>query len=223
VGDLSFHLALFVPNRSKSGVPTYFQLRWGWIFLERTQILSGIHFTRHFIELVLGETKQFVGSSVNVILTQQTCGQRSSRSTSAGSKRETLAFYVSIRMWLMFQISKCRGESHLNLCTTLVLAKRMRLHGGDFRQILRPNTFFNRNSPMRSRILFPSIEILHRPRSSCFLYFESRNIYQIRMKKRSASVQVCFLQTCSSADSMFSVSRSRLGRTVSFPQEPIRW
>jgi len=45
--------------------------------------MSGIQFTPHHddcIECVLVETKQFVGSNVNVILTQQTCGQRSSMS-----------------------------------------------------------------------------------------------------------------------------------------------
>jgi len=51
-------------------------LRWGWVFLEQTRILSEMHCTRHFIELVVVETKQFVGSDVNAILTCQTCGQR---------------------------------------------------------------------------------------------------------------------------------------------------
>ena len=60
-------------------------LRWGWVFLQRTWILSRIQFTRHFIEFVFVETQQFVGSNVYVILTRQTCGQRSSMS--AGSKR----------------------------------------------------------------------------------------------------------------------------------------
>ena len=46
------------------------------VFSERTRILSGIQFTRHFIEFVLVETKQFIGSDVNVILTRRTCGQR---------------------------------------------------------------------------------------------------------------------------------------------------
>jgi len=36
--------------------------RWGWVFLERTQILSGIQFTRHFMEFVFVEAKQFVGT-----------------------------------------------------------------------------------------------------------------------------------------------------------------
>ena len=33
-------------------------LRWGWVFLERTRILSEIQFTRHFIEIIVAETKQ---------------------------------------------------------------------------------------------------------------------------------------------------------------------
>jgi len=45
-------------------------LRWGWVFLERTQVLSGIQFTTHFIEFLVVETKQFVGSFVNVVLTR---------------------------------------------------------------------------------------------------------------------------------------------------------
>jgi len=50
-------------------------LRWGWVFLERTRILSGIQFTKQFIEFVVVETEQFVSSNINVILTRQTCGQ----------------------------------------------------------------------------------------------------------------------------------------------------
>jgi len=52
---------------------------------QKPRILSGIQFTRHFIEFVVVETKLFVGSNVNVILTL-TCGQRLSRA--AGSKKE---------------------------------------------------------------------------------------------------------------------------------------
>ena len=67
-------------------------LRWVWVFFEQTGILSGIQFTRHIIEFVLVETKWFVGSNVNQILTRQTCGRRSS--SAAGSKRRLLAFYI---------------------------------------------------------------------------------------------------------------------------------
>ena len=59
VGDLNHHLALFVANWSKSEFPTYFQLRCGCIFLEQSQILSGIQFTRYFIKLVLAKPSAF--------------------------------------------------------------------------------------------------------------------------------------------------------------------
>ena len=74
--------------RSFEKYPTW---RWGWVFLERTRILSGIQFTTHFIESFVVETKRFVSSFVNVILTRQTCGQRSSRP--AESKRRALGNY----------------------------------------------------------------------------------------------------------------------------------
>ena len=77
---------------SKRGV-----LRWGWVFLERTRILNGIQFTTHFIEFLVVGTKRFVCSTVNVILTRQTCGQRSSRA--AESKRRALETYISERNW----------------------------------------------------------------------------------------------------------------------------
>ena len=46
-------------------------LRWGWVFLERTWILSGIQFTTHFIDFFVVETKRVVGSFVKVILTER--------------------------------------------------------------------------------------------------------------------------------------------------------
>ena len=39
-----------------------------------TQILNGVQFTGCFIEFVVVEAKQFVGSTLNVILTWQICG-----------------------------------------------------------------------------------------------------------------------------------------------------
>jgi len=65
-------------------------------------------FTRHFIEFNVVQTKQFVGSNVNVILTRQTCGQRSSRA--AVSKRQALEIDFSERLSYMFPISKCRED-----------------------------------------------------------------------------------------------------------------
>jgi len=86
-------------------------LRWDWVFLERTRILSGIQSATYFIEIFVVETKRFIGSFVNVILTRQTCGQRSSRA--CGSKRQTITNYFSERICYMFLISKCRGDRDL--------------------------------------------------------------------------------------------------------------
>ena len=56
------------------------------------------------------ETKRFVNSHgfVNVILTRQTCGQRSSRA--AESKRRALENCFSEQICYMFLMSKCRGD-----------------------------------------------------------------------------------------------------------------
>ena len=67
------------------------ELRWGWVFLERTQILIGIQFTTYFIDFFVVETKRFVSNSLNAILTRQTCGQRSSKA--AESKHQALGTY----------------------------------------------------------------------------------------------------------------------------------
>jgi len=85
----------------------------GWLFLERTRILSGIQFTTYFIEIFVVETKRFVGSFVNVILTRQTCGQRSSRA--AESKRRAIENYFSKHICYMFPISEFRGDRHAQL------------------------------------------------------------------------------------------------------------
>jgi len=46
---------------------------------------SGIQFTLHFMIFFVVETK-FVGSTLNMIVTRQTCGQRSGSSMSARGK-----------------------------------------------------------------------------------------------------------------------------------------
>jgi len=104
-----------------------------WVLLEPGRILSGIQFTKYFIEIVVVETKQFNISNLNVILMQQTCRQHSSMA--AGSKRRALAFYFRMQICHMFLISKCREELDLGLCTTSVLAKRMPPRTGKVRQI----------------------------------------------------------------------------------------
>jgi len=67
------------------------QLRWGWVFVEGIDLNE--QYTTYFIESFVVETKQFIGSFVNVILTRQTCGQRSSRA--AESKHRGKGNYFS--------------------------------------------------------------------------------------------------------------------------------
>jgi len=149
-------------------------LRWGWVFLERTRILSGIQFTTQFIDFFVVETKRFVGRSVTVILTRQTCGQRSSRA--AESKRPALGNYFSELICYMFPMSKCRGDRDLGLCTTSGLAFREPQRNSKIRFFLRRNTFLCRKSPLRIGSPNASPEVVHRPRSQSPLHFDIRNI-----------------------------------------------
>ena len=156
----------------------YKWLRWGWVFLEQTRILSGIQFTTHFIEFFVVETKRFVGSTVNVILTRQTCGQRSSKA--AESKRRALGNYFSGRICYMFLISKYRRDWDLGLCTTSGLAFGEPQHNVDF---LEENVFGrrkNRNLSLRCGSPNASPEVVHRPRFRSPLHFDTGNIQRIR-------------------------------------------
>jgi len=86
------------------------------------------------------KTKRFVSSSVNVILTRQTCIQRSSRA--AEIQRRALDNYFPESIWYIFLISKCRGDWNLSQCTFWVLAKRETLRNAKFQFFLRAKHFF---------------------------------------------------------------------------------
>jgi len=149
-------------------------LRWGWVFLERTRILSGIQFTTHCIEIFVVETKRFGGSFVNVILTRQTCGQRLSRT--AESKRRALGNYFFERICYMFLISKCRGDRDLGLCTTsgLTIGEPRRNGDSPKKNVFRRSK--NRILSLRCGSPNASPEVVHRPRSESPLHFDIRNI-----------------------------------------------
>ena len=147
---------------------------WGWVFLERTRILSGIQFTTYFIENFVVETKRFVGRTVHVILTRRTCGQRSSRA--AESKRRAIGNYFSERICYMFLISKCRGDQDLGLCTTPVLAFGERSAMAKSEE---KNVFWRRENrilPLRCGSSNASTDVEHIPRSRSPLHFDIRNI-----------------------------------------------
>jgi len=154
--------------------PQRIYLRWGWVFLERTRILSGIQFTTHFIGIFVVEKKRFVGSFVNVILTQQICGQRSSRF--AASNRRALGNYFSMRICYMFPISKYRGDWDLDVFTNSGLAFGEPMRRGKFRN---KNVFRRRKNqilPLRCGFPNASPEVLQTPRIRFPLHFVIRNI-----------------------------------------------
>ena len=59
-----------------------------------------------------------------------------------------LPLHFSVRFCYMFLTSKCRGEWEVGVCMTAGLAETMPRHSGEFRRILRPNTFKNRQSAL---------------------------------------------------------------------------
>ena len=151
-------------------------LRYSWVFLEGTRILSRFQFTRHVIKFVLVETKRFVDNHPNRILTRQMCRQLSIKPP---SKRRALAFHFSIWIW-----SKCRGDSDPGLCTTSVLVYTMPLRGGDLRLQNVFDSKICRNLLMCGCILFASTKVVHRPRSNPPLHFDIRNIWWIRTPRK---------------------------------------
>jgi len=85
----------------------------------------------------------------------------------------------------MFYESNCGEESDIGLCKISRHAEKVHLRSADFRQILWPNTFFDLKSALRSRTIFASPEVVHRPRSELLLLFQvdPQNICQIHLQK----------------------------------------
>ena len=200
------------------------RLRWGWVFLERTRILSGIQFTTYFIEIFVVETKRFVSSFVNVILTRQTCGQRSSRV--AESKRQTIGNYFSERICYMFLISKCRGDRDLGLCTTSVLAFGEPQRNGKIRE-KKCFDVWKLAFCRCAAVLQAQVPKLCTALDLSLLYILILGTYsKFARKNNFLALGVCFPQPCSSAGRRFARSRSRVQnyrRIVSFPQQKFRW
>jgi len=188
------------------------------------RIISEIQFTTHFIEFFVVETKWFVGSFVNVILTRQTCGQRSSRA--AKSKRQALGNYFPERICYMYLISKCRRDRDLGLCTTSVLAFGAQQRNGKIRFFLRRNTFFSGSRHCAS-VFQTQVLKLCTDLDLGLLYILILGTYsEFARENNFLALCVCFSQPCSSAGRRFAASRSRLQnyrRIISFPQQKIRW
>jgi len=199
-------------------------LRWGWVFLERTRILSGIQFTTHFIDFFVVQTKWFGGSFVHVILTRQTCGQRLSKA--AESKRRALGNYFSERIYYIFLILKCTGDWDLSLCTTSGISFGEPQRNGKIRCFLRRNTVFSRSRNCAA-VLFSQVPKLCTELDLSLLYIlTSGTCSKFARDNNFQALGVCFPQPCSSAGSKFAASRSRLQyyrRIISFAQQKNRW
>jgi len=116
-----------------------------------------------------------VGSFVNVILTRQTCGQRSSRTWER--KRRALGNYFSERICYMFLVSKCTGDRDvISLCTTSGLAFGEPRRSGDFRKKNVVRRRKNRNLSLRCSSPNARPEVVHRPKCESPLHFDVRNI-----------------------------------------------
>jgi len=68
-------------------------LRWGWVFLERTQILSGIQFTTHFIEIFVVKTQRFIAIFVNAKSTLQ-CKSKQAHAPLRSHTFGSSSFYI---------------------------------------------------------------------------------------------------------------------------------
>ena len=120
------------------------------------------------------ETKRFVGRSVSVIFTLQTCGQRLSRV--AESKRWALENHFPEWIFYTFLMSKCKGGWDLDQCTFWVLAKRELLCNDNLRKKMCFDRRKNRNFSLCSVCLFTSTQKVHWSRSQTPLRFDIRNV-----------------------------------------------
>ena len=170
------------------------------------------------------ETKQIVNSNSNVILTRQTCGQRSCMS--AACRCRALAFYFSVQIGFTFLISKCRGESDLGLCMTWDLhrACRCTVPTSDSKTCLAAESVGRRHCAAACSLqVLKSCTHLH----PTHLYISILGTYSKFVRKNKMhALGVYMLQPCPSAGRRFAASRSRLycyWQFVSFPQQRIRW
>jgi len=170
------------------------------------------------------ETKRFVGNFVNVILTRQTCSQRWSRA--AEGKRRAIGNCFSKQICYMFQISKCRWDRDLGLCTSSLLAFGQPQRNGKIRQKMSFDVgkigFCRCAAVVQTQVpkLCTALDL-------GLLYILILGTYsKFALKNNFLALGVCFPQPRSSAGRRFAASRTRVQnyrRIISFPQPKFRW
>ena len=146
--------------------------------------------------LLFGNEK-LVSSNLNVILTWQTWGQRSGMA--AASKRQALAFYLSVRICYKFPISKCGEEPDLGLCMTAGLANK-------FQNCLATRFVGSQHCAVAFFLQVPNS---CKDLDQTLLYISILGTHSkfVRINKMQA-LGVCLLQPCPSTGPRFAASRS---------------
>jgi len=186
-------------------------------------VISGIQFTKHFIEFVVGETNQLFGGNSNVNLTRQICGQRSGMAAGTPRPSGSILLFRTNLLYVpnieMYRMVGSRSVHDFRTCKENAAAQcRLPI----FQRVWPQDHQVRQNSPLRNGIPFASPEVMHRPRSDSSLHFDNGNISQIRTKNKMLTLGVCFPQPCPSAGHRLVASRTRLdhSRTIgSFPQQ----
>jgi len=167
----------------------------GWVILERIQILSIFSIYKAFHQIrPCGNEKWLIVQ--NVILTWQTCGQRSSRAV--GSKRRGLAFCFSTRICCMFLNLNVK-ESSIEVCAQLWdLPKQSCCVMVTSNIFCGLTPFLIRSHPAAAFSL--QVPKLSTEQYWTFLYISIfRNYIKFARKIKILAFGVCFPQPCSSA------------------------
>jgi len=158
-----------------------------------------------------------------MILTWQTCGQRSSRV--AESKRRALGNYFSDRICSCSQYQNVE-ETEIQVCAQL---RDLRLENRSAVATSGKTTCFDAGKIgfcHCSAVLQTQVPKLYTDLDLCILYILILGTYsKFARKNNFLAPGVCFPQPCSSAGRRFAASRSRVQnyrRIVSFPQQKFR-
>ena len=130
-----------------------------------------------------------------------------------GRKQTPSATPCKFARFYMFLISKCRGESDLDLCMTSGIVKILGMRSANFWFLSVFDRKICRKLVLRTSILFASSKVMSRSRSDSPL--SDILIWGIVRKNKMLALSVCLPQWLI-AGCRFAASRSRLNYFLSF-------
>jgi len=135
-----------------------------------------------------------------------------------GRKQTPSATPCKFARFYMFLISKCRGESDLDLCMTSGIVKSLGMRSANFWFLSVFGRKICRKLVLRTSILFASSKVMSRSRSdsplSDILIWGTYSKF-VR-KNKMLALSVCLPQPCLSDGCRLAASRSRLNYFLSF-------